>query len=149
MRRIIEENTIGLVATVTPDGFPRVSPKGTMRVLGETRIGFADLRSPETVRNIAANPSVEVSFIDVFRRQGCRLRGTARYHARPSDGYRELAPQFETWGALMERARGIVTVDVSEARLLRSPIYDIGAHEADLVRQWLATYTRLHGDGRT
>lgn len=149
MRRIIEENTIGLVATVTPDGFPRVSPKGTMRVLSDARIGFADLRSPDTVRNIKANPAVEVTFIDVFRRIACRLRGTASYIERGSEAYGSLLPQFGTWSVLMERARGLVIVDVTDARMVKSPIYDVGAQEADLVRQWAAFYTKLHGDGGT
>jgi len=33
MRTLIERNTIGLVATVTPDGEPAVSPKGTTVVV--------------------------------------------------------------------------------------------------------------------
>ena len=40
MVKLIEENTIGLVATVTPDGFPAVSPKATMIVLDGTHIAF-------------------------------------------------------------------------------------------------------------
>ena len=55
MRRLIEENTIGFVATVTPDGAPSVSPKGTMVVLDDAHVAFADIRSPQTVRNIRAN----------------------------------------------------------------------------------------------
>jgi predicted pyridoxine 5'-phosphate oxidase superfamily flavin-nucleotide-binding protein len=146
MRRMIAENSIGLVATVTPEGAPRVSPKATMRVLGDARIGFADLRSPGTVRNIQANPAVEVNFIDPFRRLACRLRGTATYHARGSAGFAELLPQFQTWDYLMERMRGLVVIDVTEAAMIKSPAYDVGAEEAALVRQWLATYNKLHGE---
>ena len=52
MRQLIEENTVGLVATVTPDGAPAVSPKGTTVILDERTIAFGDIRSPQTVRNI-------------------------------------------------------------------------------------------------
>lgn len=145
MRRLIEENSIGLVATVTPDGFPRVSPKATMRVLSDTRIGFADLRSPGTMRNIAANPAVEVNFIDAFRRLACRLRGTAVYHPRGSAPFDELLSQFQSWAYLMDRMRGLVVIDVAEARMIKSPAYDTGAQEPELIRQWLAYYTKLHG----
>ena len=51
MVKLIEENTIGLVATVTPDGFPAVSPKATMIVLDVTHIAFlisGRLRRKET-----------------------------------------------------------------------------------------------------
>lgn len=147
MRRLIEENSIGLVATVTPDGLPRVSPKATMRVLGDSHIGFADLRSPGTIRNIKANPAVEVNFIDAFRRLACRLRGTAAYHERGSKPFDELLSQFQTWAYLMDRMRGLVVIQVTEASMIKSPAYDTGAQEAPLIRQWLAHYKKLHGDG--
>ena len=48
MEKLIKENTIGLVATVTPDGYPAVSPKATTIVLDSTHLAFIDLRSPKT-----------------------------------------------------------------------------------------------------
>ena len=142
---MIEENSIGLVATVTPEGSPRVSPKATMRVLGDTRIGFADLRSPGTIRNIEANPAIEVNFIDPFRRLACRLRGSAAYHPRGSTAFDELLSQFQTWAYLVDRMRGLVVIEVTEARMIKSPAYDTGAQESELIRQWLGHYTKLHG----
>ena len=79
MEKLIKENTIGLVATVTPDGYPAVSPKATTIVLDRTHLAFIDLRSPKTKRNIKANPSVELNYIDVFRRRACRITGKATY----------------------------------------------------------------------
>ncbi len=143
MRRIVEENTIGLVATVTPDGAPAVSPKGTMVVLDETRIAFSDIRSPQTARNIGINPAVELNFIDVFRRKACRLKGKASYLPQGDAGYDELLPHFQKWDTLVGRMRGFVVVEVTRAEVLSSPIYDVGATEADLKAQWLAHYTAL------
>ena len=60
MKKLIQENTIGLVATVTPDGYPAVSPKATIVLLDDTHIAFIDLRSPKTRRNIEANPSAHI-----------------------------------------------------------------------------------------
>jgi len=145
MRQIIEENTIGLVATVTAEGFPRVSPKGTMRVLDDGRLGFAEIRSPGTLRNLRSNPAVEVTFIDVFRRRACRLQGAATYHPRGTAEFTELAPRFQAWDTLADRMRGFVVVAVTRAEMVRSPIYDLGAKEEQLRRQWLEHYTRLHG----
>ena len=73
MRRLINENTIGLVATVTPEGKPAVSPKATSVVLSPSEIAFLDIRSPKTRQNIKANPNVELNYVDVFRRKACRL----------------------------------------------------------------------------
>ncbi len=146
IRRIIEENTIGLVATVTPEGAPAVSPKATMLVLDEKRIGFTNLRSPQTIRNIAANPAVELNFIDVFRRKAARLTGTATYHERGTTGWDELRPRFATWDYLGDRMRGIILVDVTTAQLILSPGYDVGGDETQFRRDWLARYKDLHGD---
>lgn len=144
IKRLIEANTVGLVATVAPDGTPRVSPKGTMLVLDAGRIAFSDIRSPGTARNLRANPAVEVNFVDVLRRQAARLRGVASYRARGEAGFDELAPAFrERWPELADRMRGIVVVEVREARRLFSPVYDLGASEAELERQWLAHYAAL------
>ena len=106
MRALIEENTLGLVATVTPDGRPAVSPKATTVVVDERRLAFSNLRSPNTVRNIRANPAVELNFIDVFRRQACRVAGTARYVERGDPRFDELMPLFSAWSDLVERMQG-------------------------------------------
>ena len=81
-KKLIKENTIGLVATVTPDGYPAVSPKATTIVLDSTHLAFIDLRSPKTKRNIKANPFVELNYIDVFRRQACRIKGKGHLYRK-------------------------------------------------------------------
>ena len=144
MRALIEENTLGLVATVTPDGRPAVSPKATTVVIDDRHLAFSNLRSPNTVRNIRANPAVELNFIDVFRRQACRVAGTARYVERGDARFEELLPMFATWHNLVERMQGFVEVDVSDAELVLSPAYDDGAAESDLVEHWLAYYRERH-----
>ena len=150
MQRLIEQNTIGLVATVNDDGTPSVSPKGTTVVLDDRHVAFSDLRSPGTVRNIQVRPAVELNYIDVFSRKAVRLRGLAQYHKKGDRRFAELLPRFGTWQGWEERMRGIVVVEVSKAELIRSPAYDMGGVEAELQQQWLKTYTaRLSGGGQT
>ena len=145
MRRLIEENTLGFVATVAADGSPKVSPKATTVVLDGTHVAFGDLRSPGTVRNILERPAVELNYVDVFRRKACRLTGRARYHKRGAPEFDALLPRYAKWGTLQERLRGIVVVDVAKAEMIVSPAYDGGATEAKLKQEWLAYYTRLVG----
>jgi hypothetical protein len=61
MRRVITEQRLGFVATVCPDGTPNLAPKGTVAVWDDRHLVFADLRSPQTVRNLRHNPAVEIS----------------------------------------------------------------------------------------
>ena len=77
MKRVIEEQRLGFAATAAPDGTPNVSPKGTFVVLDDRTIAFGEIRSPGTIRNLRANPRIEVNFVDVFVRKD-RVGGPAR-----------------------------------------------------------------------
>jgi len=69
--------TLGFVATTSPDGAPNVSPKSTFFVVDDNTIAFGEIRSPGTIRNLRANPRIEIIFVDPFVRKGYRFAGTA------------------------------------------------------------------------
>lgn len=144
MRRVIEEQRIGFVATVSADGTPNLSPKATMLVLDDEHIAFGDIRSPNTIGNLRDRPAVEINFVDVFSRKGYRFKGEARHVASGSDEFTRLVPGFEAiWGDLCTRFRGVVVVKVTRAAPLISPAYDMGATEEDLRAQWKAYFANL------
>jgi|TARA_Y100000739_G_scaffold31477_1_gene24039 uncharacterized pyridoxamine 5'-phosphate oxidase family protein len=140
MEKLIKENTIGLVATVTPDGYPAVSPKATTIVLDSTHLAFIDLRSPKTKTNIKANPFVELNYIDVFRRQACRIKGKATYIERDDKKFDGMSKNFTAWSSLFEKAKGVFVVEILNAQKILSPAYDDGADEELLKSEWLAKY---------
>ena len=140
MEKLIKENTIGLVATVTPDGYPAVSPKATTIVLDSTHLAFIDLRSPKTKRNMKANPFVELNYIDVFRRQACRIKGKATYIERDDKKFDGMSKNFTAWSSLFEKAKGVFVVEILNAQKILSPAYDDGADEELLKSEWLAKY---------
>jgi len=45
MKRVVEEQRLGFVATVCPDGTPNLSPKGTVSVWDDDHLVFANIRS--------------------------------------------------------------------------------------------------------
>jgi predicted pyridoxine 5'-phosphate oxidase superfamily flavin-nucleotide-binding protein len=63
MKRIIEQQRLGFVATAAPDGTPNLSPKGTFVVLDDVTIAFGEIRSPGTTRNLRENALIEVNFV--------------------------------------------------------------------------------------
>ena len=140
MEKLIKENTIGLVATVTPDGYPAVSPKATTIVLDSTHLAFIDLRSPKTKRNMKANPFVELNYIDVSRRQACRIKGKATYIERDDKKFDGMSKNFTAWSSLFEKAKGVFVVEILNAQKILSPAYDDGADEELLKSEWLAKY---------
>ena len=132
MKRIVEEQRLGFVATAAADGTPNVSPKGTFVVLDDVTIAFGEIRSPGTIRNLRDNPRIEVNFVDPFVRRGYRFAGTAHVVERGADSFENLLPRFR--GALAGRIRTIVTITVMKALPLTSPVYDDGRTEPELRR---------------
>ena len=75
MARMIAELRLCYVATVTPDGKPNLSPKGSLRVIDGDHLAFADIMSPNTMRNLKSNPHIEVNIVHPFLRRGYRFKG--------------------------------------------------------------------------
>jgi hypothetical protein len=50
MKRVVTELQLCYAATVTPDGKQNLSPKGSITVLSDDELGFADLASPAPLR---------------------------------------------------------------------------------------------------
>lgn len=146
MKRLIEEQRLGFVATASLDGMPNVSPKGTFAVLDDRTIAFGEIRSPGTIRNLKANPRIEVNFVDAFVRKGYRFAGTATVVERSEPGFDTLLPLLRS--SLAHRIRAIVTISVTRALPLTSPAYDDGASEPELRRAWTARFRLLQPSGR-
>jgi len=145
MQRVVGEQRLGFVATVTPDGWPSLSPKGTTRVWDDERLFFADIASPGTVANLRANPHVEVNVVDPILRKGFRFKGTATVHASGEMYDRGLQILRDQGSAAnRERVRSIVVIEVTDAAALISPAYDDGATEQAISDSWLDYYTALH-----
>lgn len=145
MQRVVLEQSLGFVATVTPDGRPNLSPKGTTTVWDDHRLVFADVASPGTVANLATNPHVEVNVVDPIVRKGYRFKGTAVVHTSGATYDRGLAVLRERgYTTAPERVRSIVVIDVTEAAPIVSPVYDDRATTEDAVAErWLGHHTRL------
>jgi predicted pyridoxine 5'-phosphate oxidase superfamily flavin-nucleotide-binding protein len=75
---------------VDAKGQPNVSPKEVWAIADEQHVVVAHIASPISARNIAQQPQVCLSFVDVFVQKGFKLLGRAR-EVRAAD------PEFATW----------------------------------------------------
>lgn len=142
---LIAQFSLGHIATVTPDGVPAVSPKGTFLVLDDTTLAFGNIRSPGTVTNLRANPACETGFVDPFTRKGVRIAGQARIVPDDSDEFAELLPKWqEVWGELADRISDIVVIDVTRSRPVSTPPYDDGATEDEMIAAYKAKYQGIY-----
>ena len=84
-----------------------------------------------------------MNYIDVFRRQACRIRGKATYIDRVDKKFDGMSKNFTTWSPLITKAKGIFVVEILNAQAILSPAYDEGADEELLKAEWLAKYNTL------
>ena len=134
MRRVLGEQQLGFIATVTADGKPNLSPKGTTRAWDDDHLVFADICSPGTIENLQLNPAIEINVVDPIMRKGYRFKGEAVVLSSGPQ-YDEIETWFRARGS-QNAFRHIVLVKVSYAAELVSPAYDLGRSEADVAAHW-------------
>jgi predicted pyridoxine 5'-phosphate oxidase superfamily flavin-nucleotide-binding protein len=141
MQRLVGEQRLGYVASVSPDGTPNLSPKGTLAVWDESHLVFAHIHSHGTVANLeAGHRVVEINVVDPIRRKGYRFKGPAEAH-RDGPVY-EAGVDFYARRSGLEPARieAIVLIRVERVAELVSPSYDDGSSEEEITQRFLDLY---------
>ena len=148
MKRVVGEQRLGFVATVCPDGTPNLSPKGTTAVWDDEHLVFADIRSPQTVRNLRANPAIEVNVVDPIARKGYRFKGQGTV-VDQGELFEQVLAFYENGDAPVtdarSRIRAAVLVMVERALPLVSPAYDLGLAEDAISAAWWNHQAALRG----
>jgi len=151
MRSVIAEQRLAFVATVCPDGTPNLSPKGTIAAFADQHLVFADIRSPATIRNLERNPYVEINVVDPFCRKGYRFKGKAQI-VRDGQLYRDIEGFYaREWVDVGKGRRDLgcfVLVKLQEALPLISPVYDGGADQEQIRREWIMYFASLNNRAR-
>ena len=139
IRKFVSQQKLGFVATVSQDGTPNLSPKGTISVLNENTLVFANIRSPQTIENLEKNPSIEINIVDPFSRRGYRFKGIAKII---SDGeeYKKILLSYKQNG-IKTTIKSIVMVNVKQILEVTSPLYDVGYTEEELRIKWKKYYS--------
>ncbi|HSG83128.1 MAG TPA: pyridoxamine 5'-phosphate oxidase family protein [Nitrosopumilus sp.] len=132
---------LGYVATVTSEGKPNISPKGTIIGWDSQTLAFADIRSPDTMKNLKENPNVELNVIDPLLRKGFLFEGQARLI---QDGtlYDEILNHYRKNG-IKSPINSIVLVAVSNVSDVTSPLYDMGISEDEIKSKWQKHFASL------
>ncbi|PUE40706.1 pyridoxamine 5'-phosphate oxidase family protein [Limnohabitans sp. Bal53] len=92
VREAARNSVLCWLATVDAQAQPNVSPKEVWAIADEQHVVVANIASPMSVRNIAHQPQVCLSFVDVFVQKGFKLVGTA--HEVQVEN-----PAFAAWAA--------------------------------------------------
>ena len=147
MKRVIEEQRLGFVATVCPDGTPNLSPKGTTAVWDADHLVFANIRSPGTLANLRQNANAEVNVVDPFVRKGYRFKGVASV-LESGALYDQAIAFYKERGSRVSAIREVVMVRVQSAQPIDSPAYDLGLTEDEVRTRWELYFQSLRA-GKT
>ena len=129
---------LGYVATVSNDNTPNLSPKGTIIVLDESHLVFADIQSPKTIENLEHNPSVEINVVDPFSRRGYRFKGIAEIISS-GEKFNNIISQYKKNG-IKNIIKRVVLVKIEKLSEVFSPLYDLGHTEEELKTKWKKYY---------
>jgi predicted pyridoxine 5'-phosphate oxidase superfamily flavin-nucleotide-binding protein len=154
MRAIIQSTHLCFAATVTADGKPNLSPKGTIRVWDDSRLFFLDLASPGTRANLAVSPWMELNVVDQLSRRGYRFFGKAAIHTGGIIFDKAVAIIKGEENADYPAA-GVVLLEIDKAAPLISPGYWHVLDEPTMRKLWrdrrdildaeFEKHLRLHG----
>ena len=138
IKNFVNFQKLGYVATISNDGTPNLSPKGTIAVIDESTMVFADIRSPQTMQNLQENPSIEINVVDPFQRSGYRFKGDGKIINDGSEFDKIL--DYYTKAGVKSKINSVVLLDVKSMSEVTSPSYDLGATKDELISKWKKYY---------
>lgn len=77
MKALIREVRLGIAATADKSGMPNASFKGSLQVLDDENLIFADIMSPKTTNNLQENNKICILVGDHKKMVGYQFKGEA------------------------------------------------------------------------
>ena len=145
MKMIVEKSMLCFVATVNKNGSPNVSPKSTLKVFDDRHLIFANIASPNTIKNIQRDPRVEINCVDVFLRRGYRFKGTASIYNGTSPIFFELVKNIKIEHGEKIPVSDAILININKIAPILSPAYTFidGIKEDDLKFSYKAKYEAM------
>ena len=141
IKSFLNSQKLGYVATVSPDGKPNISPKGTIISWNSDLLVFANIRSPDTMSNLKTNSSMEINVIDPLSRKGYLFIGTGEI-IKDSPLFDEILTYYKNSG-IQSPINSVVLVTVSSVSEVTSPLYDLGKAESEIKLRWKKYFNDL------
>jgi len=123
VRQAAQRSVLCWLATVDATGQPNVSPKEVWAIADDWHVVVANIASPVTVRNIALQPQVCLSFVDVLVQKGFKLQGRAReLHQGDADYAHWATPLLDMVGERIP-VRSVLLIAVDAVQPIVAPSY--------------------------
>lgn len=111
------------LATVDAQGQPNVSPKEIWAIADDRHVVVANIASPVSVRNVAQQPLVCLSFVDVLVQKGFKLQGRARELLPGDADYTHWATPLLAMAGDRLPVRSVLLIKVEAVQPIVAPSY--------------------------
>jgi predicted pyridoxine 5'-phosphate oxidase superfamily flavin-nucleotide-binding protein len=123
VRQAARRSVLCWLATVDAQGQPNVSPKEVWAIANNQHVVVANIASPMTVRNIAQQPQVCLSFVDVLVQKGFKLQGRARELLPDDADYAHWAAPVLAMAGDRIPVRSVLLIAVDVVQPIVAPSY--------------------------
>lgn len=132
------------LATVDAEGQPNVSPKEVWAIADDQHVVVAHIASPISARNIAQQPQVCLSFVDVFVQKGFKLKGTAQVVSADDPAFARWAQTLLAMVGQRFVIQSVLVIRVTAVAPIVAPSYRFYADETTEAQQ-VAAAMRTYG----
>lgn len=142
IKQLIDASVLCWLATCDADGQPNVSPKELFTYGQNDTVIIANIASPQTVKNIKANPKVCLSFVEVFVQKGHQIKGVASLVDRKNQ---EAAADFDRLQQMAGdkfRVNSLIRIVPESIKEILAPSYLFypETQEAQMIESAMKTY---------
>jgi len=141
VKHFLDEQKLGYVATISENNTPNLSPKGTIIAWDDKTLAFADIHSPNTIKNLECNPHLEINVVDPLLRRGYRFSGKGSV-IRTGQKFETILAHYRKNG-IKSPIHSIVMVEVDRVSPVISPLYDLGVSEYEIKEKWKKYFADL------
>ncbi len=138
----IKECVLCWLATASSNGVPNVSPKEMFVSDGDKHLLIANIASPVSEENIKSNKNVCVSFIDIFKQKGFKVKGAARIINKRDEKYCQKLEKLHQLGGEGFPVKNIFEISIDSISPIIAPSYWLFPEitEQNLIEQSMNTY---------
>lgn len=142
VQKAVSECVLCWLATVDSEGVPNVSPKEMFISDGSDQILIANIASPNSVNNIEFNENVCVSFIDIFKQKGFKVKGRATIIRDTEEAYQSKLKLLQQLGGEGFPIKNIINISVAAVEPIIAPSYWMFPEttEQTQIEQSMSTY---------
>jgi predicted pyridoxine 5'-phosphate oxidase superfamily flavin-nucleotide-binding protein len=118
MKDLVEAQKVCFAATADRKGKPNVSPKGSIYVVDDETLAFADLYSQKTRENLKVNSYIALTVVDLKAFKGYQFKGKAEL-LEEGNVYNDVVCYLRTLPMKLPDPQYVVKIKVEE-------IFDLG-----------------------